>query len=345
MRLKPEQLTGLGKRELLPVYLVTGDEPLQAMEAMDALRRAARERGCATREVFTADKDFNWAQLAEAAGSLSLFAEKRILELRIDGAGPGRDGGQALVEYAERPAEDAVLLIQMGKLDKRSQSARWFKAVDQCGAVIQVWPVKPAALPGWLQQRLGARGLRADREAVALLAERVEGNLLAAAQEVEKLSLLYGRPGETVKLSLREVADAVADSARYSVYDLVDAAAGGAADRAVRILGGLRQEGVAPPLILWALANEIRTLRSMALRLAGGEPEARVLGQVWQNRKSVVASALRRLKPPVWGILMQRCARADQVVKGVRGGREWDELQQLVTGLAAGRVMAAGSAA
>lgn len=340
MRIKPELLEQHLKKQLLPVYLVTGDEPLQAMEAMDALRAAARSQGYATRELMIVDKGFSWAQLTSSADSLSLFSDKRILELRLEGAGPGKDGGQALVEYAERPADDAVLLVQMNKLDQRSQSAKWFTALDRIGAVIQVWPKKPAELPAWLQQRLRKYGLELDHDAVALLATRVEGNLLAAAQEVEKLALLHGRTdGVTVSLSLREVAVSVADSARYSVYDLVDAATGGSLLRALRILRGLRQEGVAAPLVLWALSNEIRTLYGLAVRLAAGESRQKVLATVWQNRKPIVEAALKRLRPPTWGILMRHCAQADRLIKTVHTGREWDAIQQIVAGLAKGRLL------
>lgn len=337
MRLSPEQLSSHLQKTLLPVYLVTGDEPLQSMEAMDALRAAARERGHAVREVLEVNREFNWGQLNDAANSMSLFAEKRILELRLPSGAPGAEGGQALVEYAGRPADDAVLLIQAGKVDSRSQSAKWFTALDRIGAVITVWPVKPGALPQWLQQRLLSHGLQLDREAIALLASRVEGNLLSAAQEVEKLALLYGTAdGQRgpVKLDLRQVADAVADSARYSVYDLVDAAAGGDAARSVRILNGLREEGVACPLILWALSNEIRNLSQMAYRLAAGESQGNVLSQVWESRKRVVAAALKRLPVATWGILLQRCLRADRVIKGSLPGREWDELLQICLGMA-----------
>lgn len=339
MQLRADQLAAQAKKSLLPVYLVSGDEPLQMMEAMDALRLAAREQGFATREILSATKDFSWDHLTAAANSMSLFAEKRVLELRIEGSGPGKEGGQALVEYCQRPADDAVLLIQLGKIDKRSQSAKWFKAIDGIGAVTQIWPVKPANLPQWLQQRLRSRGLQLERDAVALLAARVEGNLLAAAQEVEKLVLLFGDQGQQT-LTLREVADAVANSARYSVYDLVDTACKGAAAQANHILQGLRQEGVAPVLVLWALTNEVRNLYGMANRMAQGEPEQKVLYQVWESRKRVVAAALQRLSLPSWGILLRLCAEADQVVKGARRGRQWDLLQQLVVSLASGRVMA-----
>jgi DNA polymerase-3 subunit delta len=340
MRLGPEQLSSHLRKTLLPVYLVTGDEPLQAMEAMDALRGAARERGHVTREVLEVNKEFSWGRLNDAASSMSLFAEKRILELRLPSGSPGADGGQALVEYAQRPADDAVLLIQAGKIDKRSQSAKWFTVLEKIGAVVTIWPVKPAALPQWLQQRCLSHGLQLDRDALALLASRVEGNLLSAAQEVEKLALLYGvarddsNPKQPVRLDLRQVADAVSDSARYSVYDLVDAAAAGEAARSVRILNGLREEGVACPLILWALSNEIRNLSQFAYRLAAGESQGSVLAQVWESRKRTVTEALKRLPLPIWSILLQRCLRADQVIKGILPGREWDELLQICLGLA-----------
>lgn len=339
MRIKPELLAQHLKQQMMPVYLVTGDEPLQVMESMDALRAAARERGHLTRERLTADRGFSWAQLTNVADSLSLFADRRILDLEIEGAGPGKEGGQALTEYCERPADDAVLLIQMGKLDARSQSAKWFKAIDHIGAVVQVWPKKPYELPAWLQQRSRRHGLELDREAIGLLAARIEGNLLAAAQEVEKLALLHGQTRGTVPLSLREVAASVADSARYSVFDLVDAATGGSLLRALRILKGLQQEGVAAPLVLWSLSNEIRTLRELAIRTAAGEPEQRVLAKVWSNRKPIVTAALKRLRLPTWGILLQHCAQADRLIKNARSGREWDALQQIVASLAQGRLL------
>jgi DNA polymerase-3 subunit delta len=205
--------------------------------------------------------------------------------------------------------------------------------------VITVWPKKPAELPGWLKQRLQSKGLELDREALMLLATRVEGNLLAASQEIEKLALLYGQKSGLTSLSLRDVAAAVADSARFSVYDLVDAATGGSLLRALNILRGLRQEGVAATLVLWALSNEIRTLRGLAIRLAAGEPEQKVLASVWQNRKPIVEAALKRLRHPTWGILVRHCARTDRLIKTVHTGQEWDALQQIVAGLAKGRLL------
>jgi DNA polymerase-3 subunit delta len=336
MKIDPSQLDKHARNKLLPIYLVFGDEPLQMMEAMNALRAAARAQGCASREALEAGRDFNWNQLAFAANSLSLFAERRILELRLPGGSPGQEGAKALVEYAARPAEDAVLLIESGKIDVRSQKAKWFLALEQVGGVIQIWPVKPAAMPGWIDRRLRTHGLQAEREASALLAMRTEGNLLAAAQEIEKLSLLYGQPGMQVRLDLRQVADAVSESSRYSVYDLVDAALAGETARSMRMLAGLRQEGAATPLVLWALQNEIRSLYDMKHRLQAGEPPARVLAAVWDSRKARVEQALKRLSVNTWGILLNLCARADQAVKGLRAEREWDVLREICLGLSGG---------
>lgn len=336
MKIDPAQLDRHVQNKLLPIYLVFGDEPLQMMEAMQALRAAARAQGCAGREVLEAGRDFNWSQLAFAANSMSLFAERRILELRLPGGSPGQDGAKALIEYAERPAEDAILLIESGKVDPKSQKAKWFQALEGTGGIIQIWPVKPAALPGWIDRRLRTHGLQADREASALLAIRTEGNLLAAAQEIEKLSLLYGQSGKQVRLDVRQVADAVSDSSRYSVYDLVDATLAGETVRSMRILGGLRQEGAATPLVLWALQNEIRSLYDMKHRLQAGESPARVLSTVWDSRKGRVEQALRRLSPGAWGILVNLCARADLAVKGLREEREWDVLREICLGLSGG---------
>ena len=333
MRLNPAQLSHHLQKQLLPVYLVSGDEPLQLREALEAIRRTAQQQGYNERERLIASKDFDWTQLAYAASSQSLFADKRILELHIPNS-PGQAGAKTLLEYTQRPPADTLLLIQTAKIDKRSQAAKWFKALDQLGAVIQIWPIKAHALPAWIQQRLAQQGLHAEREAATLLAERVEGHLLAAAQEVEKLALLYGQPGTTQTLSVKQVIAAVANSARYSVYDLVDAATGGESARCVKMLCGLRDEGVASQLVLWALSNEIRALGGYAQRLASGEPQGRVLAAVWDSRKPRVSAALARLPQQTWGILLQRCAQVDQIIKGLQLGREWDQLLQICLGLA-----------
>lgn len=316
------------EKGLLPVYLVSGDEPLQSGEAVDAIRGAARARGFTERQVMHAEGGFDWNSLLAASDTLSLFAERRIIELRLPGGKPGDAGAKALTAYVERPSPDDLLIIVSGKLDKRQQQSKWFKALDSIGAVIQIWPVEREALPAWIRQRLLARGLQADPDAVALLAERVEGNLLAAAQEVEKLYLLHGQG----RIGAAEVGEMVADSARFDIFGLVDAALEGNAERFVRMLQGLRGEGVEPVLVLWALARELRSLANMAWGLSKGEAMEQVLRshRVWDKRRAAVSAALRRHRGPSrWDRLVARAARIDRIIKGSEPGNAWDELIQL----------------
>lgn len=337
MRLKPEQLAQQLQRGIAPIYLVCGDEPLQSMEACDAIRAAARAAGCTERMVFEAERGFDWTQLMQARANLSLFAERRLLELRLPTGKPGVEGAKALMEYLAAPSSGDVLLILAGKLDKESQQAKWFVALDKAGVVVQVWPVEPAQLPAWVDRRMRAKGLQPTREAAALLAERVEGNLLACAQEIEKLALV--REGA---LDAEAVAAAVADSARYNVYDLVDRALAGEAAQCARALQGLRGEGEEPVLVLWALARELRALAQMRAALAAGKGEDTVLAEhrVWDKRKTLVRAALKRHSLPACRDLLRRAAAIDRVIKGATRGNAWDELLQLALGLAGVEVVA-----
>jgi DNA polymerase-3 subunit delta len=325
MKLFPEKLEAQLKQGLLPIYLFSGDEPLQLGEAADAVRRHAREQGFTEREVMHAEKGFDWNELLMASNAMSLFAEKRVIDLRLPSGKPGKEGGAALAEYAARPPEDTVLLITSGKIDKRSQSAKWYKALDKIGATLQVWPVETRDMPNWLNQRMRAHGLQPEREAVAVIAERVEGNLLAAAQEVDKLVLLNGKG----PLSLEQVEAAVSDSARFDVFGLVDAALAGDAARASRMLDGLRGEGVEPILVLWALTREIRSLADMAAQIESGKGMDGVLVRVWGKRKGPVKAGLQRHNRVRWQQMLRRAARLDRVIKGAATGNAWDELLQL----------------
>ena len=325
MKLYPDKLNAHLKSNLLPIYFFSGDEPLQLGEAADAVRRAAREQGYTEREVMHAERGFDWNELLAASNAMSLFAEKRVIDLRLPTGKPGKDGGAALVEYAERPPEDTVLLISSGKVDKRSQSAKWYKALDKVGATLQVWPVDANEMPKWLDQRLRSRGLQPERDAARLIAERVEGNLLAAAQEVDKLVLLNGEG----TLSAEQVEAAVADSARFDVFGLVDAVLIGNVSRLTRMLDGLRGEGVEPILVLWALAREIRSLADMAAQIETGKGIDGVLSRVWGNRKGPVKAGLQRHNRVRWQQMLRRAARLDRVIKGAAVGNAWDELLQL----------------
>ena len=335
-QLRADQLAGHLRQSMAPLYFIHGDETLLSNECADAVRAAARARGYSERQVFAVEAGFDWNTLRAASDSLSLFAERRILELRVPSGKPGKEGSQVLREYAERPAEDTLLLIVSGKLESAARRSKWVQALDQAGVSIAVWPVDAAQLPGWIDRRMRAHGMRAGREALQLIAERVEGNLLAAAQEIEKLYLLHGA-GE---LDADTVAELVADSARYDVFGLVDAALGGDAPHARRILDGLRGEGVDPTLVLWALSREIRSLTVMARQLQGsGLAQVLATNKVWDKRKPPVSAALQRIRGRQWWQLLQHCARLDRVIKGRAAGSAWDELLQLTLNLAGHRVM------
>lgn len=329
--LRVEQIERHLQGSLAPVYFIHGDETLLVNECADAVRAAARAQGYSERQVFSVEAGFDWNTLRAASDSLSLFAERRILELRLPGGKPGKDGTRILREYAERPAPDTLLLIVAGKLEAAARRSKWALALGQAGVSLAVWPVAAAQLPGWIDRRLRALGMRADREVLQLIAERVEGNLLAAAQEIEKLFLLHGA-GE---LDIDAVVGLVADSARYDVFTLVDTALSGDAGHAQRILSGLRAEGVDPVLVLWALTREIRALTGMARQLRGsGLAQVLAAHRVWDKRKAPISAALERIRGRQWWQLLQHCARLDRVIKGRAAGSAWDELLQLTLRLA-----------
>jgi len=327
MKLRFDQLEAHLQKGLQPIYLLSGDEPLQLMEAGDAIRKRARESGYSEREVFHAESCFDWNGLLAASGSMSLFAEQRLLELRLPSGKPGKEGGAILADYAANPPADTLLLIISGKIERASQNSKWFKALDAAGATLTVWPIEPQALPGWVSQRMRARGMVPTAEAAQLLAERVEGNMLAAAQEVEKLLLLYGE-GE---ISMTQVEEGVADSARYDIFELVDTALLGDVPRTTRVMQGLRGEGVEPILVLWALLREIRAMVQMAAEMARGvgAEQAMAALRVWDKRKPPVRAGLQRHNLNRWQLLLRRGGRIDRMIKGVEPGNPWDELLQL----------------
>lgn len=332
MQLRQADLAGHLARGLLPVYLVSGDEPLQALEAADAIRQAARERGHGTREILEVGKGFDWGQLAAEAGSLSLFGDRRLLELRLASARPGTDGSKAIADYCARPPDDPVLLVLMPKLERDQTRSAWFKAIDRAGAVLQVWPVDAPRLPAWIAQRMRQRGLSPAPSVADTLAERSEGNLLACVQEIEKLLLLQGAG----PVSAEQLSAAVADSARFDVYGLVDAALGGSAARSLRMLRGLRAEGTAESLVLWALARETRMLAEIGAALeAGGRPDALFQAhRVWDKHKPLVQQALRRGSTALWRQVLRLCERCDRAIKGQSRNDPWQILEDITLAIA-----------
>ncbi|NIB40132.1 DNA polymerase III subunit delta [Pseudomaricurvus alkylphenolicus] len=331
-KLRADQLDSALRKQLAPVYLVSGDEPLLVQEACDTIREAARRAGFTERERHHVEAGFDWEELLTSANSLSLFADKKILELRIDNGKPGDKGGKALLSYCEQPSEDNLLLIVTPKLDGSAQRSKWFKAVEKTGAFVQIWPIAAPQLPRWIDQRMQQAGLRADRDAIDMLAARVEGNLLAATQEIEKLKLLANDDG---LVSTETVAGAVADSARYDVFNLIDKALHGDARSAIKTLQGLRGEGTDATVVLWALAREIRTLSQMAHALQQGNSMDRAAKSagVWDKRKPLVNNALRRLKQPQLQMLLRKANGVDKAIKGLRNADAWDELMDLTLNL------------
>ena len=328
MNIRFEDLPSQLSQGLKPVYIISGDEPLQLGEACDAIRQQARTQGFSEREVLHVEKSFDWEQFLAASNSLSLFAEQRLLELRMPSGKPGDKGSKALQEYAQNPAPDTVLLIIAGKIEKAAQNSKWYKALDGIGSSVQVWPVEAKMLPQWIRRRMQAKGMKPAPEAVTLLAERVEGNLLAAAQEIDKLLLLHGAG----PIDFAAMAESVADSARYDIYGLVDAALGGDTKRVLRMLAGLKAEGAENVLLLWALTREIRSLQAMAKQMEQGERLDQVIAKhrVWPKRKPLVTAGLRRHNnSQAWLTMLQRAARLDLMIKGRKTGNVWDELLQL----------------
>ncbi|KAA6187823.1 DNA polymerase III subunit delta [Thiohalocapsa marina] len=333
MRCAPAQLEQALTQGLAPVYLLFGDEPLQLGEAADAIRRAARDRGFSERTRLEHGQQFDWSSLAAEAGALSLFAERRLIELRISGDGVGREGSDALRRYCERVSDDVLLLILAPGLDWKTLKSKWAEALERVGVIVQVRLLQGQQLHQWLRARLQAAGFQPTPEAVALLAERVEGHLLAGAQEIEKLRLLC-QPGP---LDAESLLAAVTDSARYSLFDLTDAALAGDRVRADRVLRGLATEGTAEPLVLWVLAREIRKLAAVAFALAQRQDLAPVLRahQVFDSRRQAVITAARRYPLPHLWSLLERCAEADLAIKGQHPADPWTLLTGIAEGLAA----------
>jgi DNA polymerase-3 subunit delta len=325
LKLSIKQLDGHLKNKLASVYLLSGDEPLQMMESADAIREAAKAQGFIERQVMYVETGFDWSQLQGEAASMSLFAERKVLDLRMPTGKPGREGGAALKEYTQQLPEDNILLIQTGKLDKNTRNTAWVKALEHAGVSIQVWDLHPAETLRFVTERLQRAGFQPDRDAVKLLTERVEGNLLAAVQEIEKLRLLH-KPGV---LGAAEVIEAVPDSSRHDPFELVDAALIGDAQRCIKILSALKGEGIHESIILWALSRDLRSLANyVEMREAGHHPEP-ALVHVWAKRKILLQKASHRHPTSVWQQLLKRCVALDHIVKGLQQGNAWDDLLQL----------------
>ena len=335
MNLRPEQLSSQLDKPLGPLYILHGNEPLLVLEAGDAVRAAARKQGYVEREVLVAGQGFRWTDLQSAAGNLSLFGASKLVDLRIPNGKPGREGGEALQRYARHLDDGVVTLITLPELDWATRKAAWFVALSEAGVVVELNAPERERLPDWLARRLAAQQQKASPDALAFIADHIEGNLLAAHQEILKLGLLHP-PGE---LPLEAVRDAVLNVARYDVDKLRNAMLDGDTARCARLLEGLEGEGEAPPLVLWALANEIRTLARLRLGVDEGQPLQGLLKaeRVFEERrKQAIQRALQRLTSGSLRTAILHAARIDRMIKGLTTGDVWDEFLQLCLRLCRG---------
>ncbi|WP_443114788.1 DNA polymerase III subunit delta [Herbaspirillum seropedicae] len=339
MQLRHDSLDAHLGKSLAPLYVIASDEHLLALEAADKIRRSARANGYTEREVLVVERSFKWGELLAANQSQSLFGDKKLIELRIPTGKPGKDGGQALQEYAANLSPDNLTIISLPKLDWATQKAAWVGALQQAAVYIDIPLVERAQLPGWIGNRLAAQQQSADRPCLDFIADRVEGNLLAAHQEIQKLALLY----PAGQLSFEQVQDAVLNVARYDVFKLNEAMLSGDIARLTRMMEGLKGEGEALPLVLWAVTEEIRTLLKLKSGMAQGKPVGALLKEyrIWGPRERLMEPALRRISLAALEQALQEAALVDRMVKGLRArsfaGDPWDALLQLGLKLARGR--------
>ena len=338
MQLRIDALNAHVAKPLAQLYVITSDEHLLALEAADKIRAAARRQGYTERDVLSVERSFKWGELLAANQELSLFGDKKMIELRIPTGKPGKDGGAALQSYAKNLSPDNLTLITLPKLDWATQKAAWVASLQQAAVYIDIPNVERAQLPAWISQRLAAQGQSAERASIDFIAERVEGNLLAAHQEIQKLGLLHAAG----KLTYEQVQDAVLNVARYDVFKLSEAMLAGDPARLVRMLEGLKGEGEALPLVLWAVSEEIRTLLKLKAGMAQGRPLGALLKEyrIWGPRERMMEPALRRISLPVLEAALQQAAQVDKMIKGLRAkgyaGDAWDAMLQLGLKIARG---------
>ena len=308
--------------EFSSIYLFAGDEPLIVLEAADSLRQTARAAGYDERQVLHVEGGFDWQQLATAGDTLSLFSQQRIIEVHLPDKGPGKDGSAALIDYAKNPPPDTILIVLATPLPSKQRHAAWYKRLTEAGRESYAWPLDAEKLPGWIANRARKKGVALDGDAITVLAERAEGNLLAAAQEIDRLALLF--PDSTVDAaSMLQVA---ADSAHFDIFDLGSKALAGDGAGVIRTAGRLREEGIDPVPILWALVADLRTLQQVQ---AGGKTRP-----MPPQRRQLLARAAKRIKRGRLLRLLWMAANADQVNKGAKRGHAWAELVTLALGVA-----------
>ena len=338
MELTPERLAALPDDGALhPVYLIAGPETLRVLEAADAVRRLARAQGIGEREVFDVERDFDWAALEATFNAPSLFSARRLVEVRLPTGKPGKEGAEAISMFCANPPPDVILLITAGEWSK-AHHGKWTEAISRIGVLAVAWAIKPHELAGWVESRLRTKGLRADRDAVQILVERVEGNLLAAAQEIDKLALL----ADGAALDAEKMESLVADAARYDVFRLTDATLGGQGPQVSRMLAGLRAEGdVVAGLMPMVVKELLRTAALARAQARGGNLAAEMKSQgIWETKQAPFKRALlRHPNPARWDRFVAEASRIDRIAKGRADGDAWVALERLLLAIAEARAV------
>lgn len=330
MKLSSAQLAQQLTKSLAPIYLIHGDEPLLVAETVDALYTAAQKAGFTERVLTAAESGSDWGKhLYADTHTISLFANKKIIDLNLNPIKLNAASGKILEAYAHQPMPDTLLIIHSAKLDAKVEKSSWYKAIEKLGVIVTVWPIHPDQMPAWVIQRAKKFNLTITKQGAEWLAAQMEGHLLAAAQEIEKLSLL--QPNGT--LDDQTIQAAVTDNARFDIFTLVDSALLGKTDRTLRILQNLADEDTEPTLILWALTRELRTLAELQKKIAEGASLAHLFTsyRIWEKRQPSVKASLKRHKQSQYWDLLIHAAKIDRIIKGAEPGNVWDELQKLVT--------------
>lgn len=330
MKVAAAQLQQDLKKQIRPVYLVSGDDPLLMQEACDAIRAACRQADFQERATYQADRTFNWQTLADEAGAMSLFGEKKIIEITLPSGKPGDPGAKAIEQFCQTVSDEYVLILICGKIDSNTLKRKWVSAIDKAGAIIQIWPIELPQFPGWLKQRLQNAGFTADNDALSLLCDKTEGNLLAAQQEIEKLRLTQSDS----HLTAENISNTVGDSARYSIFDLTDACLAQDLPHALKICQGLKDEGTDKTLIIWSLSREIRLLYAVAAGLHQNTPPAQIFKQqrlFLQKKQKQLLSAAPRFNLSKLNQLITLTHNADKAGKGIdRANDPWLLIRDII---------------
>lgn len=324
MKIYPNQLSAQLHKNLATIYLVSGDEHLLVQESRDAIVKQAKEKGFATESPIQVEKSFSWDEFLLESRAQSLFSNQTILELRLQTSKIGKPGGNAILEYLQSPPPDKLLLIISPKIDSSTTKTKWYTAIEKSGVIVTAWPIERNQLPAWIKERMAQVGLSTDAQGLNLIADFTEGNLLATAQEIEKLRLIHG----SGKISAQDIENCIGDSSRFDIFQLVDTALSGNTKKSLHVLERLKEEGAEPILVLWALTREIRTLINIHFGLKEGKPIDLLFKQngIWNKKQPIIRHAVNKLSLQHLYKLLQNAEKIDRTIKGLEVGNYWDDL-------------------